>query len=107
METNTQLTESTQQTFKSALGRVGCHMENVSVLMQKLDDTYVEVDGKFIKITPEVALKLMASLFKEFQNTVEVCENKTIEIEFGDTPLANLMETVLEFILKFAENLKD
>lgn len=107
MESNTpNITEVKDLTplFKSALGLSGCYVESVGTLMQSLDESHVEVDGKFIKITPEVAVGLMGKLFRELQNSMLVCEGKELQIQLGDSPLSNLLETVIEFILKYADN---
>jgi len=92
-----------EQEFNSGIGRVGCHMENVAELLQDFDSEYVTVDGKVIKLSGDVALTLMGDLFRKFQETVEECEGKTIEVEFGDSPTANLLEQLVEFILRFSD----
>jgi hypothetical protein len=89
--------------FNSGIGKVGCHMENVAELLQDFDNEYITVDGEVIKLSGEVALTLMGDLFRKFQETVRECEGKVIEVEFGDSPTANLLEQLVEFILKASE----
>jgi hypothetical protein len=88
--------------FKSNIGKAGCHIENVGELIQSFDDKYVDVDGKVVKISGEVALKLMGDLFRKLQETFDECEGKEIQIEFGDSPTANFAEQLVRFILDFS-----
>lgn len=85
--------------FKSTFGQAGCHIENVGELLQQFDTDFVNAEGKIIKLTGEQALTLVRMLWNKFGETMEECEEKTIEIEFGDGPIANLMEQLLTFLL--------
>jgi len=89
--------------FNSSVGKAGCHIENVGELIQAFDSEYVNDEGKVIKIGGEVALAIMGDLFRKLQETFEECEGKEIQVEFGDSPTANLMEQLVQFILKFSE----
>lgn len=89
--------------YKSGFGRSGCHIENIGELLQEFDAEYVTDDGKVIKLDGEAVLSLMADLFAKFEETMFECENKTVEIEFGDSVTANLLEQVIKFVLSFAK----
>lgn len=87
--------------FKSTFGQAGCHIENIGELLQQFDAEYVNIDGKVIKLTGEQALHLLSDLFNKFRETMLECEDKTIEIEFGDSATANLLEQLVKFVLSF------
>lgn len=89
--------------FNSTFGKAGCHIENIGELLQQFDSEYVNIDGN-IKLSAEQVLRLMADLFNKFQETMNECEGKTIEIEFGDSAAANLTEQIIKFILTFGVN---
>jgi hypothetical protein len=84
---------------KSVFGQAGCHIENVGELLQEFDLRFVGEDGKVIKISGDEALQLVRMLWLKLQETFEECEGKTIEIEFGNSGTANLLEIVLKTIL--------
>ena len=95
-----------QENFNSNIGKAGCHIENVGELIQDFDSDFVTEEGKVIKISGEVALAVMADLFNKLQETFEECEGKTIEIEFGDSATANLLEQLVQFVLNFSNQNK-
>lgn len=88
--------------FKSAFGTAGCFVENVGELFQEFDTEYVGEDGKVIKLSGEAVFALMADFFGKIQETSLECLGKEIEVEFGDTATANLMEQLVRFVLQFA-----
>lgn len=89
--------------FNSKFGEAGCHIENIGELLQQFDSEYVTTDGN-INLNPEQVFRLLADLFNKFRETMQECEGKTIEIEFGDSATANLAEQLLKFILSYGVN---
>lgn len=87
--------------FNSKFGQAGCHIENIGELLQQFDSEYVTGDGQVIKLTGEQILKLLGDLYTKFEETMQECEGKVIEIEFGDSTTANLLEQIVKFILSF------
>lgn len=88
--------------FKSGFGRSGCHIENIGEMLQEFDVKYVTDEGKVIKLNGEAVLALMGDLYVKFEETMLECEGKQIEIEFGDSVTANLLEQIVKFVLSFA-----
>jgi len=92
--------------FNSGFGKAGCHMENVGELLQQFDADYVTEDGNVIKLTGEAVLSLMGDLYGKLEETMLECEGKQLQIEFGDSAAANLIEQLIKFILQFSGNKK-
>jgi len=90
--------------FNSGFGKAGCHIENIGELLQAFDENYVAEDGDVIKLSGLGVISLLGDLYDKFVESMQECEGKTIEIEFGDSPTANLLETFVKFILEFRNN---
>jgi len=90
------------QEFKGAVGKAGCHIENVGELLQEFDGRFVSEDGKVVKLGTDQVFQLMGMLYNKFAETLLECEGKELTIEFGDSATANLAEQILQFILEQA-----
>jgi hypothetical protein len=78
--------------FKSPIGVVGCYLENVGEFLQEFEENNVTTDGKVDKITIAAALTLMQESLNKYKESKLECEGKEVVIDFGDGPIATLLE---------------
>lgn len=82
--------------FKSPIGTVGCYLENVGEFMQEFEENNVTTEGKVDTITVSSALSLMQESLKKYKESKLECEGKTVVIDFGDGPIASVLENLFK-----------
>ena len=88
------------ESFKSDSGVAGCFIENAGEVIQTFDDTFYDVTEEKVKIKGDDAINLIRLLWGKIEESYSECLGKQVEIEFGDSASANLLETVVKFIIK-------
>ena len=82
--------------LKSKVGKAGCHIENVGELLQEFDADFITESGNVINLTAEQYFDLLQLLMNKFKETMLECEGKEVKIDFGDGPVANILEGILK-----------
>lgn len=85
------------------LERSGCFIENFGELLQEIGTFADPNDEGTIKIPSDKLPALFGKIWLKIKESFNECEGKEVVIEFGDSPSANLAETVITFILNFLE----
>lgn len=76
-----------------------CFLSKSTESLTKLDELFTQEDGKLVIKSVEDYLALIRLAYGTLTSTIQDCTGKTIELELGNSPMSNILESLIKGLL--------